>query len=244
MKPKKTRKNQLSSWNPLIALPSDISHAIALERLGPKITERVLWRIETDEPQIALTFDDGPHPESTPAILKILKRFHIPATFFLEGKHIASHPDVAQKVVQEGHEVGNHTYNHSVLFLLTEKQLKDDIMRTDVLLRGLDGHPPKFFRPPMGFFSKRVLDIVEELGYKMVVGDVYPRDPHRPGTQKIIQRVLERTTPGSIIILHDGGNTSQVDRTQTHEAVEEIIPRLKDKGFQFVRVSTLAKLKR
>jgi peptidoglycan/xylan/chitin deacetylase (PgdA/CDA1 family) len=84
-----------------------------------------------------------------------------------------------------------------------------------------------------------VLDIVEQLGYKTVVGDVYPRDPHLPGKEKIVDRVLQRTVAGSIIILHDGGNTQRVDRSQTLEALNEIIPSLKNKGFEFFTLSGL-----
>ncbi len=83
------------------------------------------------------------------------------------------------------------------------------------------------------------MDILEKQGYETVVGDVYPRDSHRPGKDKIIQRVLSRTAPGSIIILHDGGNTRNVDRSQTLEAIEEIIPEIKKKGFEFVTLSQL-----
>ena len=94
-------------------------------------------------------------------------------------------------------------------------------------------------RPPQGAFTKRTLDIAEELGYTTVVGDVYPRDPHRPGTQKIIQRVLDRTHSGSIIILHDGGSSKNADRSQTVGATKEIVPRLQERGFTFVTVSRL-----
>ena len=91
----------------------------------------------------------------------------------------------------------------------------------------------------MGLFTKRVLDIAERLGCKTVVGDVYPRDPHRPGKEKIFERVLDRTQPSSVLILYDGGNTRNVDRSQTVEAIKEIIPQLIQKGFIFVRLSEL-----
>ncbi len=80
---------------------------------------------------------------------------------------------------------------------------------------------------------------MEQLGYKTVVGDVYPRDPHLPGKRKIVDRVVQRTVAGSIIILHDGGNTQRVDRSQTLEALSEIIPSLKNKGFEFLTLSAL-----
>lgn len=222
-------------------LLGDLSHAASFERFGPKLFDRVLWRALTDKPQIALTFDDGPHATSTPRILDILHQQNVPATFFLVGKHLKSHIELGHDIVKAGHEIGNHTFSHSLLYLLTNKRMRDEICRTDALIRDIDGADPKFFRPPAGFFTRRVLDIVEQLGYKTVVGDVYPRDPHLPGKEKIVERILKRTAPGSIIILHDGGNTQKVDRSQTVEALCEIIPSLKMKGFEFLKLSDLQK---
>jgi len=218
----------------------DIEHAVSLERFGPRISERVLWRVETEENKIALTFDDGPHPESTIRVLEILNRHSIPATFFLVGRHLVAHPEIAQAILKEGHEIGNHTFSHPPMFLLTENQVRKEIQRTDELLRGLDASfTPRYLRPPSGMFTARVLDIAEEFGYRVVIGDVYPRDTYKPGAARIVQRVLERTTRGSIIILHDGGNTRRVDRSQTLEALEDLIVQLLDRGFEFATLSSL-----
>jgi peptidoglycan/xylan/chitin deacetylase (PgdA/CDA1 family) len=218
---------------------SDLSHAVSLERLGPKLVERIYWRAPTDERKVALTFDDGPHALSTPRILELLSTLEVQATFFLVGKHLEKHPEIAHEMVRSDHEIGNHTYSHSPLYLSTQNRIRNEIERTDALLRDVNGADPKFFRPPAGFFTKQVLDIAEQLGYKTVVGDVYPRDPHLPGKRKIVDRVLQRTVGGSIIILHDGGNTQRVDRSQTLAALSEIIPGLKNKGFEFLTLSAL-----
>jgi peptidoglycan/xylan/chitin deacetylase (PgdA/CDA1 family) len=228
----------LNNIRPQLLL-SDLSHAVSLERLGPKLIERIHWSGPRDEPKIALTFDDGPHATSTPRILTILNNHEIPATFFLVGKHLEKHPEIARDMVGAGHEIGNHTFSHSLLYVSTKNRIRDEISRTDALLRNIDGAEPKFFRPPAGFFTKQVLDIVEQMGYTTVVGDVYPRDPHLPGKEKIVERVLHRTAAGSIIILHDGGNTRRVDRSQTFEAISEIIPSLKERGFEFLTLSAL-----
>ncbi|MFQ5769537.1 MAG: polysaccharide deacetylase family protein, partial [bacterium] len=161
-----------------------MSHAIAIERLGPIITKRVYWRAATDEPLIALTFDDGPQLTVTPQLLEILYKYEVAATFFLVGQHVETHFELAQQIAGAGHEVANHTFSHQPMFRLNDRQMAAEINRTDKLLRSLDGNEPKFLRPPMGLFSKRVLDIVEQVGYKTVVGDVYPRDPHLPGKHK------------------------------------------------------------
>jgi peptidoglycan/xylan/chitin deacetylase (PgdA/CDA1 family) len=220
----------------------NLSHAVSIERFGPKLSERVFWRADIDEPRIAITFDDGPHAFSTPRILDELGAFDVPATFFLVGKNIKSHFPVARHIVKAGHEIGNHTYSHMRLSFLSNAKIMDEITRTDDLLRNINGAEPRFLRPPFGLFTNRVLNIVEGLGYQTVVGDVYPRDPHRPGKKKIVERVFKKTVPGSIIILHDGGNTRNVDRSQTVEAIKEIIPQLKRNGFIFVRLSELLPL--
>ncbi len=223
----------------LQSLLGDLSHAVAPERLGPKVTERVIWRAVTDERKIALTFDDGPHPLYTPQLLEIFEKHSAPATFFLVGKHIEQNFGLAQQIVQQKHEIANHTFTHPLMFKLTDEQMRDEISRTDALLRQLGNSAPKFLRPPVGLFSKRVLNIVEECGYRTVVGDVYPRDPHLPGTNRIVSRVLSRVVTGSIVIMHDGGNSEHVDRSQTIAAVQALLPQLRERGFEFVRLSEL-----
>lgn len=237
------KRSALRDWfdgGTMQSILSDLSHALGLERLGPRVTDRVLWRAPTDAPKVALTFDDGPDPAQTPRLLEILDRFAVPATFFLIGNHIEGHARLAERLVQAGHDVGNHTYSHPLLLKLSDEEIVEEIRRTDVLLRALTGEPPRFLRPPMGLFSPRVLDLVEAAGYRTVVGDVYPRDSHKPGQEKIVSRVLNRTMTGSIIILHDGGNSRPVDRSQTLGAVQEIVPRLRERGFEFVLLSELA----
>lgn len=225
------------------SLLSDLSHVVALERLGPKISERVAWRAVTDDRKIALTFDDGPEPTYTPKILKVLQKHDVPATFFLIGKNVNNHFTLAEELVQSGHEIGNHTYSHAPMFRLNDDDMTAEIKRTHTLLLKLNGDKqPRFLRPPMGLFSPRVLNIVQRNGYKAVVGDVYPRDAHCPGKERIVHRILKRVTKGSIIILHDGGNSNHVDRSQTVWAIDCLIPLLKERGYQFLRLSDLLKI--
>lgn len=223
----------------LQAVLSDLSHLVSLERLGARYISRVIWRAPIQEQRIALTFDDGPNTMNTPALLEILRKHEIPATFFLVGKHIRDNHHLAKEIVQNGHEIANHTFTHPLMPRLSDEKILQEIAQTDELLRNLNGVVPKFLRPPMGLFSPRVLNIIEEAGYKTVVGDVYPRDPHLPGKEKIRNRVMSRTKNGSILILHDGGNSGNVDRSQTLWAVDKFVPRLQNKGFTFVTLSEL-----
>ncbi|NUO78944.1 polysaccharide deacetylase family protein [candidate division KSB1 bacterium] len=218
----------------------DVSHALAIERFGPRLTRRVLWRVETQERTVALSFDDGPHPHFTPAILDLLERYNIPATFFLIGRHVLKYPLLAQRIAARRHEIGNHTFNHRILPLLRDEEVQSEIHQTEEAIRIHTGRQPRFIRPPMGLFTKRTVNMIEACGYGTVIGDVYPRDPHLPGQHKIYQRVMRRVRPGSIIILHDGGNTKHVDRSQTVWAVEKIIEALLRDEYRFVTISELA----
>ena len=125
MGPNRTKKTKvgkvLDKVRPQLLL-SDLSHAVSLERLGPRLFERIHWRAPKDEPKIALTFDDGPHAASTPPILELLNRFNVSATFFLVGKHLEKHHEIAREMVCAGHEIGNHTYSHSLLYAATKKK--------------------------------------------------------------------------------------------------------------------------
>jgi len=220
-------------------LMSDLSHTLGLERLGPRLVQRILWRVETTERVVALSFDDGPHPQFTPAILDLLAAHQLPATFFLIGRHVRRHPELAQQLAQAGHELGNHTLNHRVLAFLRESLVREEILQTDQIIHALTGHSPRLMRPPMGLFTKRTVEVIEACGHGVVVGDVYPRDPHLPGRSKIHRRVMARVRPGSIIILHDGGNTAHVDRSQTVWAVRQIIKDLRQEGYRFATISGL-----
>jgi peptidoglycan/xylan/chitin deacetylase (PgdA/CDA1 family) len=226
-------------WQTLMA---DVSHAVALERLGPRLTRRILWRVPTQQQVIALSFDDGPHPQFTPQILDLLDEHQIPATFFLIGRHVHQQPELARRIANGLHEIGNHTFTHRILPFLRDDMIVQEIRHTGEIIGEVTGKSARFLRPPMGLFTKRVVDLIEGCGYEVVIGDVYPRDPHRPGREKIYHRVISRARPGSIIILHDGGNSGHVDRSQTVWAVQQIVRQLRGKNYRFVTISQLVSL--
>jgi peptidoglycan/xylan/chitin deacetylase (PgdA/CDA1 family) len=119
-----------------------------------------------------------------------------------------------------------------------------EIRHADEIIRETTGRTPRWLRPPMGLFSRRVMDLIEGSGYATAIGDVYPRDPNLPGRERIHRRVMQRVRPGSIIILHDGGNTRRVDRSQTVWAVERIVQNLLAQHYRFVTISALEALAR
>ena len=212
---------------------------IMFEKYGHLISDRVVWSVDTDEKVVAFTFDDGPNETYTPQLLDILARKEVKATFFLLGKHVEKHPEIVKRIHSEGHEIGNHSFKHSFLPLYTKSYVKRQINSTSALIEKTVGTMPIYFRPPMGLFTPSMLDAISESGMTTVVGEVYPRDPYNPGTDKIVERVLNRIKPGSIIILHDSGTFGKVDRSQTIAAVSIIIDRLREQGYRFLTVREL-----
>jgi len=217
-----------------------IAYAIGPERWIPLLTQRVFCSVRTKEKKIALTFDDGPNPEYTPLLLTKLAEYRVSATFFLIGRNLKRHPEIGRRIVQDGHEVGNHTYNHRSLPFLSKANIRNELASTHKLIADLLNVQPVFLRPPNGLFTERVLDTVEQLGYRAVVGDVFPVDVAWPGPEIITWRVLRRVQPGSIIILHDGyvGRFDR-DKSQTVRALDGLIPRLCEQGYEFVTLSHL-----
>lgn len=220
------------------------TNIVVFEKYGHLLSNRVVWSVDTDEIVAAFTFDDGPNEIYTPKLLDILAHKKVKATFFLLGKHVEKYPEIVKRIHSEGHEIGNHSFNHSFLPLYTKRYIKRQIESTSSLIEKTVGIRPSYFRPPMGLFSPSELDAVSESGMTAVVGEVYPRDPYKPGTDKIVERVLSRIEPGSIIILHDSGTFGKIDRSQTIAAVPIIIDRLRDLGYRFLTVRELMKLNR
>ena len=140
------------------------------------MTKRVLCSVRTEEKTVALTFDDGPNPDYTPLLLTKLAEYRVPATFFLLGRNLERHPEIGRRIVQEGHEVGNHTYHHRILPFLSKAEIRNELESTQQLIADLLDVRPVFLRPPNGLFTGRVLDVAEQLGYRVVVGDVFPLD--------------------------------------------------------------------
>jgi peptidoglycan-N-acetylglucosamine deacetylase len=218
-----------------------VAYAVGPERWIPLVTPRVLCSVRTKEKKIALTFDDGPNPEYTPILLTKLAEYRVSATFFLIGRNLKKHPEIGRRIVQEGHEVGNHTYNHRTLPFSSKPDIVNELVSTHQLIADLLKIEPVFLRPPNGLFSKRALDTVEQLGYRAVVGDVFPLDVALPDPEVITSRVLRRVQPGSIIILHDGyvGRFDR-DKSRTVRALDGLIPRLCEQGYEFATLSRLA----
>ncbi len=194
------------------------------------------------EHQVALTFDDGPDDEWTPQILDILKAANVKAAFFIVGVNAEHYPDLVRRIVDEGHEIGNHTYYHPNLALCWPEHVRVELNATQLLIEALTGRSTTLFRPPYAADTSpsqvselTPLEIAQELGYMNVLENIDPQDWSKPGADIILQRVKQQRRDGNIILLHDGGG----NREQTVEALPKILDWLHTRGDTIVPLSGL-----
>ena len=202
---------------------------------------RVYWRGEcTPSPTVALTFDDGPSGPSTAQVLDILKKHGVKATFFVIGRNLKANPELARRIVDEGHELGNHSYSHPWMFRMLFSRIREDIELCQDEIEKVAGYRPRYFRQPIGINNPSVMKILGQMGMVMVGWQVRAYDAVPKPKEKIAGRILRGVRPGGIILLHDGcdGKTNP-DRSATVAALEEIIPELKKRGYDFRTVSGL-----
>jgi peptidoglycan/xylan/chitin deacetylase (PgdA/CDA1 family) len=181
--------------------------------------------------QVALTFDDGPGPY-TWQVVRVLRRMHVPATFFQVGRMIATFPRAAREV-ERSFPVGDHTFTHPMMSRLPQPAQRREVLAQAARLRAVEGaHFPVLFRPPYALFDRRTFRVLRGERMLMVLWDVDSVDWSRPGWQAIVGNVVSRTRPGSIVLMHDAGG----DRSQTVAALPVIVRKLRARGFRFVTV--------
>lgn len=184
---------------------------------------KAAWCLPQEEKTVFLTFDDGPIPEVTPYVLDILKQYGIKATFFMVGDNVRKHPDVYQQVVDAGHSVGNHTFNHVQGFKMWSDDYLANVDKADQLIR------TKLFRPPHGQFSPRLWRAISSK-YKVVMWDVVTRDYNKKLSGEYVLGVVKRfARNGSIIVFHDSLKSEERLRYALPKAIEW----LKAEGYKF-----------
>jgi peptidoglycan/xylan/chitin deacetylase (PgdA/CDA1 family) len=189
--------------------------------------------VHVDDRYIAMTFDDGPHATLTPKLLDLLAAHHIKATFFLIGQNVVDHPEIVQRAVREGHEVGNHSWSHPNLGKMSDEAVRRELRRTDEAIQNATGKRPTLMRPPYGSITSRQKRwIHDEFGYDIILWDVDPLDWKEPGPMTVCNRILKETRPGSIVLSHD-------IHKGTIEAMPATLEQLEGKHFKFVTVSEL-----
>jgi peptidoglycan/xylan/chitin deacetylase (PgdA/CDA1 family) len=203
-----------------------------------------VFRVPTAEKLVALTFDDGPSPVWTPKILDQLKKAGIKATFFMLGEHVARYPDIARRVAVEGHEIGNHSYNHHVLLYYTTDELEAEIKDAEKTIKDVTGKTTVYFRPPKAWLTDAEKRKIKRMGYTVVLWSLNSKDWVTFDDKHIRRYLLRHIHPGDIILFHDSGGAFAVeggDRRETVKTIFRLSEQLRDRGYRFVTVSELLK---
>jgi peptidoglycan/xylan/chitin deacetylase (PgdA/CDA1 family) len=187
--------------------------------------------MENRKMKICLTFDDGPSP-FTLQILDVLKKFNVKATFFVCGKCIENYPEIAKRIVKEGHKIGNHTFSHS-FFLSLSGLLKEEIEKTEEIIYKVTNVKTKLFRPPWGILRPWLKKFLKEKGYKIILWDVNSYDWLQIPAKLIEKMVLKKVKENSILLFHDGCHGKKCSRSQTVIAISSIIKELKKRNCSF-----------
>ena len=199
---------------------------------------RTNWRGRRDINLVALTFDDGPSPD-TEDILDVLAEHRVRATFFMVGREVERFPVIAQRVLAEGHEVGNHSYSHPVYLLQRSGGTLDQLKRAQDVITETTGVKPTLARPPYGVRTPAYFEAARVLGLHTVQWDVAGFDWRQRSPARIADNVLRQVRAGSIILLHDGDSAGKQDRQNTVRALPLIIEGLHRRNLQVVPLSQL-----
>ncbi len=207
---------------------------------APAGRKGAVFRVETKQRLVALTFDDGPDPRWTPQVLELLRQYHAHATFFQVGKNVVAHPDLVHAVLGDGHEVADHTWDHPDLELMPAAQVGTEITQGADALRQVGAPSPKYFRPPKGLTDEAVGVLADANQYRTIFWDLCLERfvDHTPDVADAVQDMLTRVRPGSIILAHDGGIP---DRTKTLRTLPMLLTGLRERGFKMVDVTQLLK---
>ncbi|WEW58562.1 hypothetical protein PRK78_004030 [Emydomyces testavorans] len=197
----------------------------------------VLWHVPTSSKTVALTIDDGPS-QYTSEMMQILKENGATATWFLIGSYVPGREQVLEALIQNGNELSNHAMRDETSKSLTNDTLRKQIAAVEGMIRrayaamGRNEEYPKYFRPGGGFFSRRMQDLLVRLGYRLILGDIYPHDPFIPYWRINAKHILSMLHPGGIIICHDG-------RSWTLPMLRKVLPEVRRRGYRIVTVTKL-----
>lgn len=188
----------------------------------------------TDQKVVALTFDHSWGNKFTPSILDTLKKNNLKVTFFLMGPWAVKYPEVAKRIVADGHEIASHGYRHENYGDMSADWVREDIGKAHAQLKEVTGVEATLIRPPNGHYSQRSLKVADELGYKTIIWNIDSLDWKNPGRDVIVDRVIKRLKPGAIILLHASDTP-----VQTAEALPLLLAKIQAEGYQIVTVSEL-----
>lgn len=224
-------------WFLIVPLPFILISAYGSARISSNYHVKAFCNnpSETDK-KIALTFDDGPS-EFTLEVLELLKKYNAKATFFCIGKNIEAHPEILQKIIDEGHLVGNHSYSHSKFFdFYTEPTIREELQKTDSLLEKFTSKKINFFRPPYGVTTPSIRRALKFTKHKVIGWNIRSLDGGTKNQELILSRIKKRVSPGGIVLLHD---------TAPHSVfvLEQFLQFLQQNNYQVVSIEELLNLK-
>jgi peptidoglycan/xylan/chitin deacetylase (PgdA/CDA1 family) len=197
-----------------------------------------IWHGPRDRSAIDLTFDDGPS-EATPALLEVLAHYRVPATFFLCGANVERLPAIAREIAAAGHEIGNHSYSHPYLCLLTPRAIRDELVRAQDSIVRHTGFTPRWFRPPFGVRWFGLRRAQAELELTGVMWSAIGYD-WKLRADQVVSHLAAKSASGAIFCLHDGRELRvNPDCGNTVEAVRRLVPQLLDQGYTFETVTRL-----
>lgn len=193
----------------------------------------VVYFVETAEPVVALTIDDGPDPETTPLVLQILAAFDARATFFLISSRVSGNEETVARIVEAGHELGNHLTRDRPSIRLSAGEFERALIDAHTVLAQFA--PVRWLRPAGGWYNDTMLSIIREHGYRCALGSIYPYDAQIPSARFAARHILRKVRPGAIIVLHDGGARGR----RTAATLRAVLPELSRRGFSVVTLSEL-----
>ncbi|MBN3881683.1 MAG: polysaccharide deacetylase family protein [Nostoc sp.] len=223
----------LKSWQQQVQTKG-ISYTVPLRFQGAIVDAA---KLTPEQKVIALTFDDGPWPESTAQVLDILKKNQIKGTFFLIGQNVKNYPGLVKREIAEGHVIGNHTWHHWYQFL-NPQAAAYEIDHTADLIYQVTGIKTNLFRPPGGIMHNGVASYARNSKYAIIRWSSDSVDYSRPAVPKLINNVFKRAKPGGIVLMHDGGG----NRSKTVQALPEIIANFRKQGYRFVTIPELLEM--
>ena len=201
----------------------------------------VIWDVETDDKKVAITFDDGPHPVFTPQILDLLAKYKAKATFFLFVNKVERFPKVLKRTVEEGHEIGNHTYSHRYSKGISSSAFLSELQKADDIIMQYTGSKPTLFRPVGGYYNKTIVNSVIQNNQLVIIWSWNhdAKDWQEPSAQHIIRTITKGVKPGNIILLHDWIGSEYTKSSNTVTALGGILKYLEKNGYECVTVSEL-----
>lgn len=198
--------------------------------LHARLFPSLLWKM--DSPNVFLTFDDGPHTNATPAVLDVLARHNVPASFFLSGCNIEGREALVRQAASAGHTLGIHAWTHTRALAASRRRTRDEIEATRALIEHSAAVRPVWFRPPFGFFTWKTVGAAREAGCRIAMWTVMAGEFTAAPDARIIARTMDAIAPGAIVVLHDNGLTEG----RIAPLLDTLIRRIKDTGLAFERL--------